>query len=105
MHLLVSLIVVACLGNHAASFMECVQDDPPSATDIAAGLALVRLKQTRLGQQLAREHGCAADLAVAKHNKHAPYGRTPEEAMRVGEAAHFMQHAHAICTSCACRVR
>ena len=69
-----------------ASFMECVQDDPPSATDIAAGLALVRLKQTRLGQQLAREHGCAADLAVSKHFKHPSYGRTPEEVFRLREA-------------------
>ena len=90
------------IHDRTAAFMECVQEDPPSATDIAAGLALVRLKQTRLGQQLAREHGCAADLAVAKHNKHLPFGRTPEEAMRVGEAAHFMQHAHAICTSGGC---
>ena len=80
-----------------ASFMECVQDDPPSATDIAAGLALVRLKQTRLGQQLAREHGCAADLAVSKHFKHPSYGRTPEEVFRLREARHFMEHAHAIC--------
>jgi len=82
--------------------MERVEDDPPSATDIVAGLALVRLKQTRLGSQLSAEHGCAADLAVSRHKGHASFGNTEEQAMRLREAAHFMQHAHAVCTWMRC---
>lgn len=84
------------IAQSLSSFMERVENDPPSASDILAGLALVRLKQTRLGKQLSSELDCAADLAVSMHCGHSKYGTTPEEVSLIQDAAHYMQHAHAI---------
>lgn len=79
-----------------ALLMQRTRGHGPTVSDVAAGLALVRLKQQKSGAKLAREYGCAADLAVARQHGHSEFGTTAQEAALLRDAAHYMEHAQAV---------